>query len=106
MHRRKRRSTRAWVLATGVASLVVEGASTWARSGRLAGELVVRCRQGHVFTTLWFPAASLKSLRLGPWRYQYCPVGRHWGIVRPVREADLTRAERQMANRHHDLRIP
>jgi len=67
---------------------------------------VVRCRQGHLFTTIWIPAASIKSLRLGWWRAQYCPVGRHWSLVTPVREAELSKRERRFASQHQDIRIP
>ena len=49
---------------------------------------VVRCRQGHVFTTTWIPGVSLTALRLGPWRLQRCPVGRHWSLVTPVPAAE------------------
>ena len=72
----------------------------------VGGNTVVRCREGHLFTTIWIPGASLKALRLGWGRLQYCRVGRHWGIVTPVRAADLTEAERQEAAEHHDIRIP
>jgi hypothetical protein len=86
--------------------LVTELASTWIRSGRLGGNLVVRCRQGHLFTTLWIPAASVKSLRLGPWRVQHCPVGHHWTIVTPVKESSLSEDERRAAAEHRDVRLP
>jgi hypothetical protein len=39
-------------------------------------------------------------------RVQRCPVGKHWSLVVPVREADLTEEERQFAQAHHDIRIP
>lgn len=66
----------------------------------------VRCRQGHVFSTTWLPGASVKSLRLGLWRVQWCPVGRHVDLVRLVRKADLTPAERESATAHHDVPVP
>ena len=72
----------------------------------IGGNTVVRCREGHLFTTIWIPGASLKALRLGWARLQYCPVGRHWSLVTPVRVADLTEAERQAAAAHHDIRVP
>ena len=68
--------------------------------------LVVRCREGHLFTTIWIPGASFKSIRLGWWRLQRCPVGRHWTLVSPVREADLTEEERQFAAEARDVRVP
>jgi hypothetical protein len=72
----------------------------------VGGNTVVRCREGHLYTTLWIPGASLKALRLGWARLQYCPVGRHWSVVTPVRVADLTEAERHEAAAHHDIMIP
>jgi hypothetical protein len=66
----------------------------------------VRCASGHLFTTIWVPGVSLKSLRLGPRRYQRCPVGRHWTWVRPVRESSLSAEGLQAAHDHHDIRIP
>jgi hypothetical protein len=67
---------------------------------------VVRCRQGHLFTTIWIPGASVKALRLGWWRYQRCPVGKHWTLVAPVRNADLTEDQLRGAKEHQDLRVP
>lgn len=31
----------------------------------MGGDTVVRCRRGHLFTTIWVPGASFKSVRLG-----------------------------------------
>jgi hypothetical protein len=76
------------------------------RGYRMGGNVVVRCRQGHLFTTIWVPGASLKAVRLGWGRFQWCPVGRHWSIVTPVKEADLTADERQFASEHRDIRVP
>jgi hypothetical protein len=84
----------------------LEGAATWLRSRRLGGNLIVRCRQGHLFTTLWIPAASVKSLRFVWWRFQYCPVGRHWSIVTPVREDALSEDEQRLARAQHDIWLP
>src|ERR1700749_586878 len=67
---------------------------------------LVRCRRGHLFTTVWIPGASVKSLRLGFWRIQWCPVGRHVDLVHPVKTADLTEAERAFALSHHDAPVP
>ena len=89
------------------AVLVVGGTVVGRRLGyTLGGDVVVRCRDGHLFTTIWVPFASLKAIRLGPVRLQRCPVGRHWTAVRPVKDRDLTDEERLAASRHHDLRIP
>ncbi len=93
------------VLITVVA-VVLETLGLWLRAHRLGGNVVVRCRQGHLFTTIWIPAASVKSLRLGWWRFQRCPVGHHWTIVTPVREAELSEQARRLASEHHDVRLP
>lgn len=62
----------------------------------IPGQTVVRCTKGHVFRTLWVEGGSLKAVRLGPTtRYQHCPVGHHWAIIHPVKDADLTDQERQ-----------
>ncbi len=87
-------------------AIVVEASMLWFRAHRLGGNVVVRCRRGHLFTTIWIPAASLKSVRLGWWRIQYCPVCRRWSLVTPVREADLTEEERRIARQRKDIRIP
>jgi hypothetical protein len=73
---------------------------------RVGGNTVVRCRSGHLFTTIWIPGVSFKSVRLGWWRLQRCPVGGHWTLASPVREADLTDDELRFAAAHHDARIP
>jgi hypothetical protein len=72
----------------------------------VGGNSIVRCSKGHLFTTIWVPGASFKSIRLGMARYQRCPIGRHWAIVRMVKVANLTDEERAFAAEHHDLRIP
>ena len=72
----------------------------------LGGKTIVRCRQGHLFTTIWVPGASLKAVRLGWARLQRCPVGPHWSLVTPVNESTLTDEERAEAAAHRDLRIP
>jgi hypothetical protein len=73
---------------------------------KVGGNTIVRCRQGHLFTTIWIPGASLKAIRLGWARLQRCPVGRHWTLVTPVRESDLTDEQRRTAEQHRDIRIP
>jgi hypothetical protein len=90
-----------------VAGVYVLGTIVARRRGYpLGGRVVVRCRQGHLFTTIWIPGASLKSIRLGWWRIQRCPVGKHWSLVTPVRESDLGDEERRAAHAMSDTRIP
>jgi hypothetical protein len=89
-----------------IALVAVEaGALRW-RVGRFGGRIIVRCRQGHLFSTIWIPGASVKSLRLGFWRFQRCPVGDHWSLVKPVNPADLSEQELESAHEHQDSRIP
>lgn len=66
----------------------------------------VRCRDGHLFTTIWIPLASLKAVRLGNRRYQRCPVGRHWTTVTPLDPQTADPAELAKAGAVHDIRIP
>jgi hypothetical protein len=102
--RKVRLRKRAGVIAAF--AMVVETAGLWLRTGRIGGNVVVRCRAGHLFTTLWIPAVSVKALRLGWWRVQRCPVGHHFSLVTPVNAAKLTEDERQFARAHHDLPLP
>lgn len=67
---------------------------------------VVRCRQGHLFTTIWIPGVKLKALDLVVARIQYCPVGRHWTLVVPVRDRDLSDEDRRLAASRRDVRVP
>ncbi len=61
----------------------------------IPGKTVVRCSKGHLFTMGWIEGGSLKAVRLGPrTRYQHCPIGEHWAIVHPVKDADLTADDR------------
>lgn len=93
-------------LAT-VAVLVVEVVVLAQRRGHLLGaRTVVRCRDGHLFTTLWVPGVSVKAVRLGWWRFQRCPVGGHWTLVTPVREAELADDELARAREQADRRLP
>jgi hypothetical protein len=87
---------------------IVVGATLMGRrlGYNFGGETIVRCRKGHLFATVWIPGVHLKELDLIVARVQYCPVGHHWSLVVPVREADLTEEERQLAKEHHDVPIP
>jgi hypothetical protein len=66
----------------------------------------VRCSDGHLFTTIWIPLASLKAVRLGDRRFQHCPVGHHWTTVTPVDETSAMPADLQAAAALHDMHIP
>jgi hypothetical protein len=73
---------------------------------RVGGRTVVRCRQGHLFTTVWIPGVKLKALDLGVARFQHCPVGHHWTLISPVREGTLTTAERRLAAQYREVPHP
>jgi hypothetical protein len=92
--------------AVMVAVAAAESGALWLRAGKLGGRVVVRCRDGHLFTTLWIPGASVKALRLGWWRFQRCPVGRHWSLVTPVRESELSEEQRRLAREQRDAPLP
>lgn len=95
------------VIFATAAVILAAGTLVARRMGyKVGGNTIVRCRDGHLFTTIWIPGGSLKAVRLGWVRYQRCPVGGHWTFVRPVREADLTDADRQIAKQYRDVRIP
>ena len=77
------------------------------RGYKMGGKVVVSCRESHLFTTIWVPGMSFKSVRLGWWRrLQRCPVGRHWTLIVPVKDATLTAEERRLAAQHHDVWLP
>jgi hypothetical protein len=62
----------------------------------IPGQTVVRCSKGHLFRTTWIEGGSLRAVRLGPTtRFQHCPPGKHWALVHPVKDGDLTAADRQ-----------
>ena len=87
-------------------ALVIETIPIWRHGYGIGGNVVVRCRKGHLFTTIWLLGASVKSLRLGSRRFQHCPVGHHWSMVKLVRESELSAKERRKAAEHKDIRIP
>ena len=95
------------ILVAVVLSVLLEALVVGSRRGRfLAVDTVVRCRRGHLYTTMWVPGGSFKALRLGWWRYQRCPVGDHWALVTAVRVSELTGEQLRAAATVHDLRIP
>jgi hypothetical protein len=88
------------------AAVFLEAAAMKLRGYPLGGHIVVRCRRGHLFTTLWIPGVSVKAIRLGWWRIQRCPVGRHWSLVTPVKPVELTEDEQRLARGREDARLP
>jgi len=100
--RRKRR-----IVLAGATAIYAVGTVVARSLGYSIGpHTVVRCRRGHLFTTIWIPGVSVKSVRLGWWRVQRCPVGPHWSIVVPVRDASLSKKELRRAHETLDARVP
>lgn len=103
LSKRRRRLITFGVVASCYAAGTIFARSRGYAFGR---NVTVRCNRGHLFTTTWIPGASLKAIRLGFWRLQWCPVGRHAALVHPVKGAALTGDERQFAAAHRDTRVP
>ena len=69
-------------------------------------DVIVRCSVGHLYTTIWIPAMSLKAVRWVNKRYQRCPVGKHWAWTERVNKSDLNPEIAAEAGKFRDLRIP
>jgi hypothetical protein len=101
------RRNRRLVIAGAIAASYVAGIIAARRMGyRFGRNVVVKCHAGHVFSTIWIPAASFKALRLGLWRVQWCPVGKHVAVIHPVKDVDLTEEMRDLAAVNHDVPVP
>lgn len=66
----------------------------------------VRCSAGHLFTTIWVPLGSIKAVRLGPRRWQHCPVGHHWATIERLDPSTAAPADLQAAAAVHDVHVP
>jgi hypothetical protein len=67
---------------------------------------IVRCSGGALYSTIWVPLMSFKSIRLGNARIQRCPVHHKWERVMRVDPATLTAEEVAEASRVTDGGIP
>jgi hypothetical protein len=93
---------------------VFAGVVAWTsfRASRGRGEpstpttVIVQCRAGHLFTTVWLPFVTFKAIRIGLVRIQRCPVGDHISAVIRVDPASLTETERRFAAHHPDSLVP
>jgi hypothetical protein len=100
-----RSSLRREVLVIAGVLVGVEAVVLVRRQGSLLVlDTVVRCRSGHLFTTWWIPGVSVNALRLGWWRLQRCPVGRHWSLVTPVSMSTLSDDQRTVILAHRSVR--
>lgn len=89
-------------LLVGVGTVAFVSLAHRGGPGDLDAEMPVRCRAGHVFTTIWVPGVSIKAIRFGKRRYQWCPVGEHRTWVTPAPWSTLSERERRMATHHRD----
>lgn len=94
------------VIVGAVAIRLTRMSRTQLQGYRFGRDVIVQCRDGHLFLTTWIPMMSFKAIRLGLVRWQYCPVGDHFTAVRLMRDGDLTPAERLEAGRHRDSGVP
>jgi hypothetical protein len=99
----KSRRAKATAAAGAITAMTLAGRAAGYRFGL---NTPVRCREGHLFTTIWIPGVNLKAVDLIVARIQRCPVGDHWTVVRPVRDADLSARDRIRARARHDVRLP
>jgi hypothetical protein len=97
-----------YALAVVILAVVAARVGRMSRSQgyRFGSDVIVRCRDGHLFTTTWVPMMSFKAIRFGLVRIQHCPVGNHVTAVRLMRAEDLTPAQLLEARRHQDSGIP
>jgi hypothetical protein len=79
------------------------GAMVASRKGfKRDGEVVARCRQGHLFTTVWVGRFSWRQLDLGFAKIQRCPVDGRLTVVRPADVSALTPEQKRAAKRVRD----
>ena len=89
-----------------VVVLVMFGMTYLRRQGNSGLRVIVRCQQGHLFSTIWIPLVSFKAVRLGLARFQRCPIGQHWTLVYPVDQSTLSDEERASASQSRDSDVP
>ncbi|MDQ6947747.1 MAG: hypothetical protein M3256_16130 [Actinomycetota bacterium] len=59
----------------------------------MATRQLVRCSSGHLYYTTWWPLGSLKAVRLGPVRWQRCPVEHRFRLARKVDQSSISADE-------------
>ena len=91
------------IIVVAAALAFAAGAVLAHRQGyKQKGEVVARCRRGHLFTTVWVARFSIRRLDLGWAKIQRCPVGHHLSVVVPVDEATLTKEDKKAAKEYND----
>jgi hypothetical protein len=68
----------------------------------MPAEKVIRCSEGHLYTAVWIPFISLRSVRLG-WnrRLDHCPVNGKWRMASVVSPDELTESQLAEAREHN-----
>jgi hypothetical protein len=94
------------ILAVAVLAVVLTARAARRGGYPTGGKVVVRCRHGQLFTTIWVAGVSVKAVRLGARRIDRCRVCEHSTRVTRVTGADLTDHDRRVAASHRDSRIP
>ena len=74
--------------------------------GTYKDEVIVRCTRGGHYRTRWLPLVSFKSIRLGAYRLQRCPVHQRWEMTSIVEDEDLTPEILSEADRYPASRLP
>lgn len=64
--------------------------------------VVVRCTEGHLYSTEWVNLVSFKAVRLGRGRYQRCPECGRFRVVRQVPRESLGAARYREAMSRFD----
>jgi len=94
------------VLPVAVLAVVLKTRAARRGGHPTGGNVVVRSRHRHLFTTILVAGVSFEAVRLGGGRIQRCPVCEHWTCGARVTDADLTDHNRRVAASHRDARIP
>jgi hypothetical protein len=66
------------------------------------GEVVARCSQGHLFTTIWVDRWTWTRFDVGFLKIQRCPVDGRLTVVRPVESSSLTPEGKKVARQVRD----
>jgi hypothetical protein len=66
---------------------------------------IVRCSQGAYYESLWVPLISFKSIRLGSYRLQKCPVHGKWELATIVPEDEISEKVRKEASKYPAKRL-
>jgi hypothetical protein len=72
----------------------------------VATRKIVRCSRGHLYSSIWIWGTSIKAVRWGRRRWQWCPVGGHFAMTERVDPATLSAEEQSAAQSVRDAPLP